>query len=344
MSVHIAVRTLQAFHAAVTHDQGAAFRKHLEKVLPHLGDAYRGEDEGFRSHLGASGIGKECGRAIWYGFRWATKPHFIGRMIRLFNRGHLEEGRFIALLLTIGVQVFQQDENGKQFRISYFGGHYGGSGDGVVIGIPDVQPGQPGLSEFKTHNNKSFETIAGKNWRKYEDGVLGLGPVVPFDGEGVRAGKFEHWIQMQAYMRKMGLAWGIYFACNKDNDHIYAEIVPLDAVKADEFVERARVIVIAEAAPAKINKTFNNGPCRFCDYHGVCKGNAEPERNCRTCNYLVPIVEGDLAGQWECTHKTRRLDMVFGPKEGVSLEGENFFPTKQRQLTGCVYYEKNGTM
>ena len=28
-----------------------------------------------------------------------------GRILRLFNRGHLEEARFIALLLLIGVQV-----------------------------------------------------------------------------------------------------------------------------------------------------------------------------------------------------------------------------------------------
>ena len=29
--------------------------------------------DGFRSHLGASLIGKECERALWYDFRWVTR-------------------------------------------------------------------------------------------------------------------------------------------------------------------------------------------------------------------------------------------------------------------------------
>ena len=40
-------------------------------------------------------------------------------MLRLFNRGHIEEARFIAMLLTIGMPVYQQDAEGKQFRIHF---------------------------------------------------------------------------------------------------------------------------------------------------------------------------------------------------------------------------------
>ncbi len=344
MQVHVAVNTLKRIHEVITKDQGAAYRQNLERVIPHIADAYRGEDEGFRTHLGASGIGKECGRAIWYGFRWAMRPKFIGRMIRLFNRGHLEEARFIAIMLTIGVQVYQQDENGKQYRISYFGGHYGGSGDGVAIGVPDVQEGLPALGEFKTHNTKSFAKIAGKNWREYEDGILGLGPAVPFTGVGIKEGKNEHWIQCQAYMRKMGLAVALYLAVDKDNDHIYAEIVPLDSLAADMMVERARTIIIADVAPKKISTSAGWGPCKFCDYYGVCKSGEPVARNCRTCQHAVPVMEGPQAGRWECTNNERRMEMLFGPVEGVSIVGEDFFLTKERQLSGCLRYEKNPSM
>src|SRR3954464_3219259 len=119
MAITPAIKTMVAINTAIERDQGAMFRVWEGKVMPHLDDAYRGEDDGFRGHLGASQLGDECGRALWYGFRWATRPHFSGQQLRLFNRGHLEEGRFIAMLLAIGMQVFQQDANGRQFRINF---------------------------------------------------------------------------------------------------------------------------------------------------------------------------------------------------------------------------------
>ena len=120
MTVMLALKTMAAIESAIEQDQGGKFRQFLGQIIPHMADAYRGVDEGFRSHLGASLIGGECSREIWYGFRWVKKPKFSGRILRLFNRGHLEEARFIAMLLTIGCQVWQQDGHGKQYRISVF--------------------------------------------------------------------------------------------------------------------------------------------------------------------------------------------------------------------------------
>ena len=37
------------------------------------------------AHLGASIIGKDCERALWYDFRWVTRWAFTGRMLRLFD-------------------------------------------------------------------------------------------------------------------------------------------------------------------------------------------------------------------------------------------------------------------
>ena len=47
----------------------------------------RDANEGFRTHLGASLIGKACERALWYDFRWTTKAKFPGRVLRLFETG-----------------------------------------------------------------------------------------------------------------------------------------------------------------------------------------------------------------------------------------------------------------
>ena len=87
MAVHLAKRTLDAINTSLEKDQGATYRKFLGQVIPHIGDAYRGEDKNpYRSHMGASGIGKDCARAIWYSFRWFTRPQFEGRILRLLPR------------------------------------------------------------------------------------------------------------------------------------------------------------------------------------------------------------------------------------------------------------------
>ena len=51
-------------------------------------------DGGHRWHLGASLIGRECKRYLWYVFRWCLHEKTTGRQQRLFNRGHREEERF----------------------------------------------------------------------------------------------------------------------------------------------------------------------------------------------------------------------------------------------------------
>lgn len=314
--IYIATKTLAAIENCIHHDQGNAYRANLQKVLPHLGDAYRAEHDGHRSHLGASIIGTECARHAWYNFRWLLKPKFEGRMLRLFNRGHLEEGRVIAALLSIGVAVYQQDEHGKQFRISSAGGHFGGSGDGVGVNLPDLSPGQPALLEFKTHNDKSFVKLAGENWNKYVEHLLDPDkPAEKFVGEGVRAAKFEHYIQSNVYMRKMGLAVCLYVAVNKNDDAIYCELIPLDTAIADQFIERADKLVFLEAAPKKVNESPGFWKCRFCDHRPVCHLGEKPDKNCRTCAYSIPREDGT----WFCRLREIPLD-------------------KQTQLSGCNEY------
>lgn len=301
--VQLATKTLKLIEQQIASDQGAAFRQFLGKVIPHMGDAFRGHDAPFRTHLGASILGGECGRAIWYSFRWATMPKFGGRILRLFNRGHLEEARFIAMLLAIGCTVYQQDENGNQFRISDVGGHLGGSGDGVAIGIPDVPEGTACLLEFKTHNDASFKKLA---------------------KDGVRAAKFEHYVQMNTYMRKMGIACALYMAVNKNNDEIYGEIVHLDTPIADQFLDRGRTLIMLKQAPSKVSESPGWFACQWCDHKPVCHLKLAPERNCRTCKHSEPMEDG----KWYCNRPTQ-------PDSG----GAGEVLSKEVQLTGCPEYE-----
>lgn len=297
--IHLATLTKSKIDEMIQADQGASYREWLGRVLPHIGDAYSPDTFPFRSHMGASLIGGECARSIWYSFHWTQRPKFTGRMIRLFNRGHLEEGRFIAQLLMIGCQVFQQDENGKQFRISDADGHFGGSGDGIVIGLPELEPGQACLLEFKTHSDKSFKKLV---------------------EVGVKEAKFEHYVQMNVYMLKMGLAVALYGAVNKNDDEEHWELVPFDREIAEAYIDRGVNLVWSLEAPSRLSNSPGFWKCKWCDLRPVCHLKAQPDRNCRTCQFSKPVSDG----KWLCS------------KNGATL-------SKDDQLKGCEkYYLSDG--
>lgn len=284
--MRLAVATKRAIDLAIEADQGSAFRVWSGRVLPHIGDAYREGEKPFRKHLGASLVGGPCARSLWYSFRWFTRKKFTGRLLRLFNRGHLEEGRFIAMLLMIGCRVVQQDAQGKQFTISDAAGHFGGSGDGVVFGCPDLGKDVAALLECKTHGEKSFKELVEK---------------------GVKEAKHEHFVQMQTYMRKMQLMYGLYFAVNKNTDEIHLEIVELAPEFADQYIERGVKIVWMRQAPQKLQRASPGYfQCRFCDHMPVCLQGVAPDRNCRTCQYSEPLADGSK--MWGCNLRGVKLD------------------------------------
>jgi hypothetical protein len=256
-----AVKTLQAIEAAFQKDQGAVYRGLLEKLLPDSPDAYDTSLPSPRKHLGASLIGRKCTRELWYKFHWAKTTKHSGRMLRLFNRGHLEEPRMIALMMMIGCKVWQTDDKGNQFRISDESGHFGGSLDSVILGIPEL-PETPILGEYKTHNAKSFGKLL---------------------NEGLRATKWEHFVQMQIYMGQLKLTHGLYLAVNKDTDELYAEIIQYEREVHIRYYERAIFIIKAEKAPGRLSDNPSWFECKFCDEHGICHGKDAPAVNCRTC-------------------------------------------------------------
>ena len=119
---------------------------------------------------------------------------------------------------------------------------------------------------------------------------------------------------MTTYMRKMGLPVALYGAVNKNDDDFYFEIVHLDTATADQFIDRARQIILMKQAPA--GHTVGWFTCGWCDHKPVCQLKAAPSRNCRTCRYS----EAREDGTWHCN------------KTDTSIP-------KDLQLTGCTAYE-----
>lgn len=239
--------------------------------------------EAARNYLGASIIGKECERALWYDFRWASTRKFDGRMYRLFQTGHLEEPRLVADLRAAGVEVYDTDPaTGKQFGFQDFGGHMRGHMDGCARKVP-AGGMKWHVVEFKTHSAKSFKDLTGK---------------------GVQTSKPQHYAQMQWYMGKSGMERGLYLAKNKDNDELYAERVKFDRVEFERIQAKAERIIFAGAPPSRISDDPKFYVCNMCDHKAVCHNHKGVNLSCRTCVHSTPERNGDA--RWSCAKDADR--------------------------------------
>lgn len=305
----VAHQTKELIDSIIYADQGRTYRKHLREVILDVDDAFDSTiHDRFRSHMGVSTSGDECARKLWYNWRWSTPVKIAGKLLRLFNRGHLEEARFAAMLLAAGLQIWREEAPGKQFRVSYWGGHYGSAIDGVGVGFPEM-PAVHMLLEMKTHNLKQFTKLAGET----KNGEIIKMP------EGVKVAKPEHYAQMQQYQKYFKLDYGMYCAVCKDNDELYFEIVPTIIEAADAYHERSRRIIFATEAPPKLSENPSFWKCKYCDQRRVCHFDAGPDFNCRTCAASYPKEDGN----WYCsTHGHAILD-------------------KERQLSGCPEWQQH---
>ena len=237
--------------------------------------------DGFREHLGASLIGKTCERALWYDFRWVTWSRHEGRILRLFETGQREEERLVRNLRATGATVLEVDPaTGRQFRVQFHGGHFGGSLDGIAIGLLEA-PKTWHVLEFKTHSAKSFAQLAAK---------------------GVVASKPQHAAQMQIYMHLMGLTRAFYLAVCKDTDALYAERVEADPAEAGRLLAKASRIIDAARPPSRLSEDPAWFECRMCDHQSVCHDGHRAAVNCRTCLHSTAV-----EGGWHCARHDRML-------------------------------------
>lgn len=260
-----------------------------------------------RGHLGASGIGHKCDRKIWFDFRWVGHGITEGRVLRLLERGNREEAWVVDDLRAIGVTIWDKDpDTGEQIRVKW--GHFGGSSDGVVVGLVE-KPDEPGNFECKTANLK--------NHNKLKD-------------RGVKRVKPEHWAQMQVYMEGLDLSYSFYVSVCKDNDEIYTEFVKRDRKAAAALVEKGVRLSLEDEAPPVMASEFP--PCVLtskdgtkwpCEYHSNCYGKTMPRVSCRTCVHITPHEDGT----WTCDHGSASREL--------SLE---------EQLEGCKEHTFNPTM
>ncbi len=270
-----------------------------------------------RGHLGISQIGKPDDRALWLQFRWSLPDDPEPRVRRIFRMGHALEAEIIELLSCIpGVTVHDRDpQTGKQFRFEYLGGHFSGSMDGCIKGIPEA-PNTWHVLEIKTVNAKRFKELC---------------------KVGVEAWSIEYFAQMQCYMAASGMERALFVAYNKDTSEIYTERCKASKMEFDGYLAKAERIIEATEPPASIY----SGPEDFeAKKHGathpVYWGKELPAPNCRNCRHAR------VMPSWACQfHGLERMSIE---QQRKGCDSHNYLPSLMpesvmvREYSDCVEY------
>ena len=288
------------------------------------------EDESQREYIGASIIGSECERAIWYGFRWYKRPTFPARIRRRFLTGDYYEERVVERLRYIGLTVDDTNPRARnrkgQWAVEYgeLGGILRGHLDGIVTGHgkvwqdlgAELDQHHPVLLEVKAmasakykYTDSTYTEIAenkrGETLAKIE------GRWFKTRRRGVLKGQVTHYAQMQAYMgmsRERDRAgkvhyakWGLdapldhalYVAVNTDTEEYHAELVAYSPTWWERIKARAIRIIRAATPPARKSENPADWTCRFCDHSAICHDFWAPERSCRSCSHATLRLPGD---------------------------------------------------
>lgn len=273
-----------------------------------------------RTHLGASEIGHDCERYLWYKFRWCFFEEFSARMHRLFERGHLEEMRLVKWLEGIGCRVETDDFSEKRLCVDIQTKEYSiQPKDRIAGNVSDVSRFKPHIyyAKFLGVQIPQF-TISGCNghFGGSMDGKVwlpkryGIGGPVILEGKtsktgstftnlskkGVALEKEQHFAQQSAYGYKTGIKKAVYICANKNDDNLYLEVIDLDHNLGKQCELKAARIIGDKDTPPKISMSKTFYKCGYCPAKTICHDGGICEKNCRSCLHCNAVENK----QWFC--------------------------------------------
>ena len=226
------------------------------EALIDIGLQQRRASERKRTYLGASRLGVSCARALQY--EYADAPvdpgrDTDGRMLRIFERGHVLEDCMVAWLRSAGFDLRTRQDDGTQFGFSALDGRLKGHVDGVIVAGPDGDA-YPALFENKA--------LGAKAWRDLEKHKLAVAKPV----YAAQVAMYQAYLGLHAHP-------ALFTAINADTMEIYAERVPFDGQFAQRMSDRAVQIVLATEAGEQLPRGFSDPThfeCKICAWQDRC--------------------------------------------------------------------------
>ena len=215
----------------------------VDKIHARINEAIVKKRDKPRSYLGASVLGAECARQVWY---YVNDPKEVEdpTVLRKFAVGKTLEPMIVQFFIDAGYQLFCTGDD----QIRFEDGGIAGSGDGVIKGIEGDEK-TPYLLEVKTANSFYFKEFVKK---------------------GVAVANEKYFGQIQVYMCKFKLKKCLFVVLNKDTQDIHLEIVHYDEFEAVRLIDRAKHILTMKEEPERHFPAKNYFKCNFCQWKKIC--------------------------------------------------------------------------
>lgn len=210
-----------------------------------------------RNYLGASLIGKECARQIWYDYNKYPKEPFGAETLMNFEDGHRTEDMTAERLRMVdGIELWTHNEDGGQFGFSLFDGKFKGHCDGVIRGILQA-PKSLHVWECKACAEKQYKAfIAAKD--KWGDKMA------------LKEWNHGYFIQAQIYMHELKIDrhyLTVALSGGRDYETCRTEYEKEVALYA---IDKAEKIINAEQEPPRINEKPDFFLCKWCSFREIC--------------------------------------------------------------------------
>jgi hypothetical protein len=112
-----------------------------------------------RNYLGASEIGHDCQRYLFYSFRNACKKTISAKGLKAIQDGYDQEAKTIERLRDLPfIQLVNDDGEGNQIGFKALLDHFCGHCDGMILGLLQA-PKTWHVFEHKSVNEKKFNEL-----------------------------------------------------------------------------------------------------------------------------------------------------------------------------------------
>ncbi len=194
-----------------------------------------------RDYIGASSIGHDCLRNIWYQFKGIKAEEVPTKIRRTWAIGRHLEGLIVEWLIDCDLKVFYSMEYVSSKDMPYFQGH--------VDAIWEKKNKPFAIIEIKTAKDSSFNI---------------------FQKKGVKEWNPQYYAQVQSYMGMSEIHKTYILVLNKDTSELSDELVKFDAEVYEQLREKAKMIYNAKSPPPRIHHSPIWYQCKQCQFNKTC--------------------------------------------------------------------------
>lgn len=195
-----------------------------------------------RDYIGASIIGSDCFRQIWYEFKGEKQEKIPPKTRRTWAVGSHLEHLILDWIELSGCAISREWYDLQSNNIPQFKGHV----DAILV---DKKGNPIAIIEVKTAKDASFNVFLSK---------------------GLKLWNPRYYAQIQSYMGMSGIHKAYIVVFNKDSSDIMDELVVFDPEFYRELEEKAQFVVGAVSAPPRISGSPLWYQCKLCQFNKVC--------------------------------------------------------------------------